>query len=93
MAKGKRGRSNNEPPTEAESLAQIAVGLDRVARAIAISSVKDASDAEQAFHLNQVGFAPSEIAEMYGEKINIITARISNFRKARGKRQKKPKRA
>ncbi len=86
MAKRSRKAADAGPPSEAESLHEIALGLNRVARAIAISSVKDATDAEQAFHLSQVGFATSEIAQMYGEKSNVIAARIANVRKAREKR-------
>ncbi len=74
------------PPTEAESLDKIAVGLERVARAIVLSSIKDATPGEQAFHLSQAGFTTAEIAGMYGEKSNVIAARISNARKSKEKR-------
>ena len=91
MAKAKQKAANTGPLSEAESLYQIALGLDRVARAIAFAAVKDATGSEQAFHLNQVGFAPSEIGKMFGLPNNVIGARISNVRKAREKREKKHK--
>ena len=86
MAGGKRKGASTGPPSEAESLNRIAMGLDRVARAIVLSAAKDATDAEQALQLNMAGFTASEIAVMYNVKLNVITARISDRRKARAKR-------
>jgi hypothetical protein len=87
----RRKVAKSESSTEAESLQQIATGLNRVGRAIVIAATKDASESEQAFYLNLAGFAPVEIGEIYGEKTNVISARISNVRKAKLNAAKKQK--
>ena len=86
MPGGKRKAASAGPPSEAEALDRIAAGLDDVARSIVLSANQDATDAEQAFQLNMAGFTASEIAVMYNVKLNVITARISDRRKARAKR-------
>jgi len=91
LAKGKA--TELQASADVEALRRIASELGRVARAILLSATKDATESEQAFYLNLAGFAPVEIAAMYGEPTNVIGARISNVRKAKekaAKRQRQP---
>ena len=92
MAKGKRKATEQVAAPDVEALQVVAEELHRVALAVAMSAVKDATDSEQAYHLYMSGFSPVEVAPRYGVSTHVFSQRVSNVRRDRKKAERKRQR-
>lgn len=71
-----------------EQFKQLTQKLDILIRLTAMNSVAGKSLAEQVELLTSISFRPSEIAEVLGRPLNIITATLSNLKRKSSKTAK-----
>jgi DNA-directed RNA polymerase specialized sigma24 family protein len=66
---------------EDKQLKEITQRLDKLARIIALTNTQDLTMTERIHLLNNVGFSPTEIANILGTSANVVNVRLSEMRK------------
>jgi DNA-directed RNA polymerase specialized sigma24 family protein len=66
---------------EDQQLKEISQKLDKLIRIMSLSALRGLTTTEKISLLHEVGFTPSEIAEMIGTSRNVVNVRLSEMRR------------
>jgi len=66
---------------EDQQLKEISQKLDKLIRIVSLSALRGLTSTEKISLLHQVGFKPSEIAQLVGTSRNVVNVRLSEMRR------------